>query len=214
MCGFSRWVVMQVWVLVGCCSAATHGLAWLFTPTYQDVPGRHNTRDLNNAHTPVQPYNPYQDLRLCMNDRVCARGEFCDAHYGVCRQRVPEGAACRRDSMCERGMDCMFGTCEARVPRGGEGARCRRERDCDPGMCCARRQGQQVCQRLLQQGDKCYVPEGGPDYAINERCPCQTGLICKYTSPDPPPNDPGIAFWAAYENMKCVPPSHTPRLRS
>lgn len=147
--------------------------------------------------------------RLCNSDRVCERREFCDQHYGVCRPRMKVGQPCRRDAMCGRDLDCTFGVCQERVETGSEGARCRKERDCGPDMCCARRNGEYVCQRRLPLGHKCYVPEGGPDYAINERCPCQVGLICKYTSPEPPPRNPA-EFWATYEHMRCVPPSHSP----
>ncbi|XP_045607677.1 dickkopf-related protein 3-like [Procambarus clarkii] len=195
-------------VMVGV--TAGQSLTWLFSPKNKDS-ARHNTRDLISASPDALPYDPYKDLRLCTNERVCGRREFCDVHYGVCRQRLAVGQACRRDDMCQRGLDCMFGECAERVERGKEGSRCRKDRECDLGMCCARRKGQQVCQRLQPQGHKCFVPEGGPDYAINERCPCESGLICKYTSPDPPPSDPSVMFWAAYENMLCVPPSHTPR---
>lgn len=148
--------------------------------------------------------------RLCNNDRVCFRRQFCDDHYGVCRRRVAEGEACRGDDMCRRGLHCMFGKCQQQVERGREGARCRKDRDCRRGMCCARRNGHQVCQARVPLGYRCLVPEGGPDFALNERCPCEEGLICKYTSPDPPSSDPEVSFWSAYDHMRCVPPSHSP----
>lgn len=147
--------------------------------------------------------------RLCNSDRTCERREFCDQHYGVCREKLGTGQPCRRDSMCARNLDCMFGECQQRVEPGQEGARCRRDRDCGSNMCCARRNGEHICQRRLPLGHKCFVPEGGPEYVINERCPCQSDLICKYTSPKPPPRDPAMV-WATYENMRCVPPSHSP----
>lgn len=143
-------------------------------------------------------------------DQVCRRGEFCDQHYGVCRTRVGLSQHCRRDAMCERGLDCMHGMCQPHVQRGEEGARCRKDRDCGKNMCCARRNGEQVCQRRLPLGAACFVPEGGPEYAVNEKCPCLDSLICKYVSTKPPPQDSSSAFWTTYDNMRCVPPSHTP----
>ncbi|MPC32151.1 hypothetical protein E2C01_025456 [Portunus trituberculatus] len=111
--------------------------------------------------------------RLCNSDRACERREFCDQHYGVCREKLGTGQPCRRDFMCARDLDCMFGECQQRVEPGREGARCRKNRNCGPDMCCARRNGEHICQRRLPLGHKCFVPEGGPEYVINERCPCQ-----------------------------------------
>ncbi|XP_047482902.1 dickkopf-related protein 3-like [Penaeus chinensis] len=176
--------------------------------------GRHNIRDLSGArHTPQQvtidqSFNSYEHLRLCTNDRVCVRGQFCDQHYGVCRDHMTEGQECREDAMCEGGYDCMFGVCQKRIKRGREGARCRKERDCGAGMCCARRHGEQVCQRRLPLGHKCYVPEGGLDYSMNQICPCESGLVCKYTAEQPPSRHQLIALISASEDMRCAAPSH------
>lgn len=146
--------------------------------------------------------------RLCTNDRVCGRGQFCDQHYGVCRDHVTEGHECRRDAMCEGGYACMFGLCQKRIKRGREGARCRKERDCGAGMCCARRHGEQVCQRRVPLGHKCYVPEGGLDYSMNQLCPCESGLVCKYTAQQPPSRHQLMALMSAHEDMRCAAPSH------
>ncbi|XP_063591827.1 dickkopf-related protein 3-like [Penaeus indicus] len=176
--------------------------------------GRHNIRDLSgDRHTSHQvtidqPFNFYQHLRLCTNDRVCGRGQFCDQHYGVCRDHLTEGQECRGDAMCEGGYDCMFGVCQKRIKRGREGARCRKERDCGAGMCCARRHGEQVCQRRVPLGHKCYVPEGGLDYSMNQVCPCESGLVCKYTAEQPPSRHQLIALISASEDMRCAAPSH------
>nr|XP_027223902.1 uncharacterized protein LOC113816081 [Penaeus vannamei] len=169
---------LTVGCLVTPCMA--QGLSWLFRRLHKA--GRHNIRDISggrhNSHqlTTDQPFDFYKHLRLCTNDRVCGRGQFCDQHYGVCRDHVTEGHECRRDAMCEGGYACMFGLCQKRIKRGREGARCRKERDCGAGMCCARRHGEQVCQRRVPLGHKCYVPEGGLDYSMNQLCPCESGL--------------------------------------
>ncbi|XP_042890736.1 dickkopf-related protein 3-like [Penaeus japonicus] len=174
---------------------------------------RHNIRDLSSAidnpreEFTEQMFNPYKHLRLCTNDRVCGRGQFCDQHYGVCRDRMTEGQPCRRDAMCQGGYDCMFGMCQKRIKRGREGARCRKERDCGAGMCCARRHGEQVCQRRVPLGHKCYVPEGGLDYSMNQRCPCESGLLCKYTAKQPASKHQLITLMSAYEDMRCAAPS-------
>ncbi|KAK8387494.1 hypothetical protein O3P69_018201 [Scylla paramamosain] len=194
----------RLFSLVTSHTVADDVLTWLLShPLQNGAGGRHNARDLSAAKGSPSPslYDPYQHFRLCNSDRACERREFCDQHYGVCREKLGTGQSCRRDSMCARDLDCMFGECQQRVEPGREGARCRRERDCGPDMCCARRNGEHICQRRLPLGHKCFVPEGGLEYAINERCPCQSGLICKYTSPKPPPSDPAMV-WATYENMR------------
>ncbi|XP_069986341.1 dickkopf-related protein 3 [Penaeus vannamei] len=201
---------LTVGCLVTPCMA--QGLSWLFRRLHKA--GRHNIRDISggrhNSHqlTTDQPFDFYKDLRLCTNDRVCGRGQFCDQHYGVCRDHVTEGRECRRDAMCEGGYNCMFGLCQKRIKRGREGARCRKERDCGAGMCCARRHGEQVCQRRVPLGHKCYVPEGGLDYSMNQLCPCESGLVCKYTAQQPPSRHQLMALMSAHEDMRCAAPSH------
>lgn len=58
------------------------------------------------------------------------------------------------------------------------GSRCHGNGDCQPGLCCARRHGESVCQRKLTLGQRCYVPDGGLEYSLNQLCPCESGLIC------------------------------------
>ena len=117
--------------------------------------------------------------QVCPGDAFCGSGQFCDLHYHVCRPRVIAGGACRRDAMCVGDHECRWGVCEGRRPKGSEGARCRRGRECGEGLCCARRDGEQVCQRLLPRGASCFVPDGGAEFAFNQQCPCQDGLRCR-----------------------------------
>lgn len=56
-----------------------------------------------------------------MEDKQCGKGRFCDLHYGVCRTEKSPGFACRRDRMCGKGLACMFGRCQAKIPTGEEG---------------------------------------------------------------------------------------------
>ena len=56
-----------------------------------------------------------------MEDKQCGKGRFCDLHYGVCRTEKSPGFACRRDRMCGKGLACMYGRCQAKIPTGEEG---------------------------------------------------------------------------------------------
>ncbi|KAK7068677.1 hypothetical protein SK128_027028 [Halocaridina rubra] len=142
-------------------------------------------------------------VRLCPHDRECKRGQFCDQHYHICRDQVDVEEPCRRDEMCLRGLHCMFGKCQGKIQRGQEGARCQSQSDCPRDMCCARRHGQRVCQRRLEEGDQCYVPDGGLDYSINEMCPCAVGLACKYARGSPSAVFAGDAPVLAFDEMRC-----------
>ncbi|XP_068249610.1 dickkopf-related protein 3-like [Palaemon carinicauda] len=216
---------------------ADKGLAWLFThmDSNNEVPpkpvmalptplARQSPREVR---IPLQlptlgivtgektTNSPSGNVRVCPNDRVCMRGQYCDLHYEICRDKVALGKPCRRDEMCQPGNDCMFGYCQQKVRRGQEGARCRGDDDCGSDMCCAPRHGQKVCQRLLQEGHKCYVPEGGLEYALNGQCPCGSGLVCRsvswhpssenHSSPRERDSVPGLPpVLLALEGMRCV----------
>ncbi|XP_076051912.1 dickkopf-related protein 1-like [Oratosquilla oratoria] len=206
-------VLSSIW---GSCNC--YGLAWLYVKP-QAEGSRHQTRDVTSISAQEPPSEGfidfYENLTLCTTDHFCGRGSFCDRHYAVCLPQVEEGGDCRRDGMCTKGHDCVFGQCQKRVRKGLEGARCRRSSDCNDGLCCARRHGQGVCQQLLPLGHKCYVPGGGLEYSLNEMCPCESGLVCKFTGTPPtaPPASDGDGksdttwrFWTAYEQMRCAPP--------
>lgn len=118
-------------------------------------------------------------LGHCRKDRQCGQGKYCHKHNGLCHACKPVESACRRNNMCCNGLECVFGFCRKAVPRGTEGARCRKDRKCDSGLCCVKVHGEPICRRLLQEGEDCYVPEGGLGYSLNQKCPCAAGLICK-----------------------------------
>ena len=59
------------------------------------------------------------------------------------------------------------------------GSRCHGNSDCQAGLCCARRHGEAVCQRKLTLGQRCFVPDGGLEYSLNQLCPCDVGLVCQ-----------------------------------
>ncbi|XP_068118850.1 dickkopf-related protein 3-like isoform X2 [Hyperolius riggenbachi] len=117
----------------------------------------------------------------CDHDRACGRGFYCDLHFNLCFALRHEGVPCRKDSQCARGLDCMFGHCQRSIPAGHEGARCREDKDCSPSMCCAKQHGEMICKRKLLAGDRCYVPDGGLAFSMNELCPCEEGLVCSLT---------------------------------
>ncbi|XP_066946319.1 uncharacterized protein [Macrobrachium rosenbergii] len=99
------------------------GLGWLFTtsdlidaePPKPGMPisaplARQSPRDLRipaQLMTPGIDDNtfdaPSDNFRVCPNDRVCLKGQYCDQHYEICRDKVPIGHPCRRDEMCQPG---------------------------------------------------------------------------------------------------------------
>ncbi|XP_040185723.1 dickkopf-related protein 3-like [Rana temporaria] len=139
----------------------------------------------------------------CDHDRGCGRGLFCDHHFGLCVPLRHEGQYCRKDSQCIRGLGCMYGHCQRIIPGGHEGSRCRQDKDCLPSMCCARHHGEMICKRKLSAGSKCYVPEGGLAFSINQLCPCEEGLVC--SSPQPPREKEFI--YSPILDWKCASPS-------
>src|SRR5689334_21664154 len=60
------------------------------------------------------------------------------------------------------------------------GSRCAADEECSSNMCCARQHGERVCKPRLRLGQRCYVPDGGLAYSLNEICPCSAGLICGF----------------------------------
>ncbi|XP_057371686.1 dickkopf-related protein 3-like [Daphnia carinata] len=168
-----------------------------------------------------RPTRQHHGQDKCMEDRQCGKGRFCDLHYGVCRTEKSPGFACRRDRMCGKGLACMFGRCQAKIATGEEGSRCHGNSDCQAGLCCARRHGEAVCQRKLTLGQRCFVPDGGLEYSLNQLCPCDVGLVCRQQNPvhasDSPSsqednsfdrpnstNSENFPFWTSTENMRCT----------
>ncbi|VDP05631.1 unnamed protein product [Soboliphyme baturini] len=117
---------------------------------------------------------------ICQRDRDCRVGEFCDLHYGVCKRYRSEKQPCRTDGQCATGLDCMFGRCRPNPKPGHKGARCTSVKECLQGLCCARQHGAKVCKPKLKFGQKCFIPDGGLSYWLNEICPCESGLLCGY----------------------------------
>ncbi|XP_062331070.1 dickkopf-related protein 3-like [Osmerus eperlanus] len=132
---------------------------------------------------PLRDSTPFANTKgstgVCDHDRICGRGFSCDRHFGKCVPLRGEGLYCRRDAQCVRGLSCMFGKCQRRIPEGQEGARCKVDRDCGDTMCCARHHGEQVCKRRLTRGESCFVPDGGLAFSLNQICPCDDGLLCR-----------------------------------
>ncbi|XP_053308757.1 dickkopf-related protein 3-like [Spea bombifrons] len=125
-----------------------------------------------------------ENMRVtCDHDRACGKGLFCDRHFGLCVALRHEGQFCRKDSQCVRGLGCMFGRCQQIIPGGREGSRCQQDEDCSPSMCCARHHGEMICKRKIPAGERCFIPEGGLAFSINQQCPCDEGLVCSSKTP-------------------------------
>ncbi|XP_078655742.1 uncharacterized protein LOC144902298 isoform X1 [Branchiostoma floridae x Branchiostoma belcheri] len=137
----------------------------------------------------------------CDTDKSCGGGKYCDRHYGVCKPRGRLGDLCRRDGNCQGGYDCMFGRCEKTIQAGEQGARCKHDKDCGDSMCCARQHGERICKRRLVLDQKCYVPDGGLDYSLNQMCPCEKGLICGEVPP--PPREEEFILFTDNHHMRC-----------
>ncbi|XP_068516963.1 dickkopf-related protein 3-like [Anas acuta] len=146
------------------------------------------------------PGDNLEEVPACGPSSPCAQGHFCDEHFGLCLPTRPAGQYCRRDPHCAQGLLCMFGKCQQPVPHGQEGARCQRDEDCGPGGCCARRHGERVCQQRPAVGQGCHVPPGGLAFSINQRCPCQAGLLCRASAPPP---EKALEHWPEKSEWRC-----------
>ncbi|XP_800228.1 dickkopf-related protein 3 [Strongylocentrotus purpuratus] len=145
----------------------------------------------------------YQDLP-CDSDKMCGRGRFCDLHYGGCHRHRQPGHQCRRDGHCQKGHDCMFGTCRATIPERTLGARCRNNKDCSHNMCCAKQHGESVCKQKLPLQAKCFIPPGGIEYVIDTMCPCEEGLVCSETVVmEKREQEFVLRFWTDEGHMRC-----------
>nr|XP_054767667.1 uncharacterized protein LOC129274937 [Lytechinus pictus] len=145
----------------------------------------------------------YEDLP-CDSDKKCGRGRFCDLHYGGCHRHRRPGHLCRRDGHCQKGNDCMFGTCSETIPERTLGARCRNEKDCGSNMCCAKQHGESVCKQKLPLQAKCYIPPGGMEYVIDSMCPCEDGLVCSETVVmERREQEFVLRFWTDRGHMRC-----------
>lgn len=118
---------------------------------------------------------------MCTRDRHCGKANYCHRHYGTCHKCKKNKLKCRRDHVCCKGFECVFGSCRKTVKPGNFLARCRKDKDCNPGLCCAKSHGEFVCKRMRQENQFCRVLEGGVAYAVNHGCPCDKGLVCKKT---------------------------------
>lgn len=136
-------------------------------------------------------------------------GMFCDAHYGFCDKHRAEGEACRQDGHCKDRLFCMFGKCQNTPKTGQAGARCERPSDCGVGLCCARTKGERVCKPRLSLGEKCFVPQGGLDYVLNEVCPCEEGLVCSPVQQQKK-REKEFAFIENYDHLRCTLPKVQP----
>ncbi|KAJ6654828.1 hypothetical protein lerEdw1_006517 [Lerista edwardsae] len=121
-------------------------------------------------------------VAVCSQESGCPQGSFCDHHFRLCLNLKQEGDYCRQDDHCAQGLNCMFGRCHQIVPSGQEGARCLQDSDCAPDACCARLHGEMVCKHRLSLDDRCYIPQGGIAFSVNQVCPCQEGLVCRRTA--------------------------------
>uniref|UniRef100_A0AAU7EB79 Dickkopf5 protein n=1 Tax=Terebratalia transversa TaxID=34513 RepID=A0AAU7EB79_TERTR len=152
----------------------------------------------------ISQHNAIDKQEICKTDKSCGKGKFCDRHYGFCDRKRQSGQYCRRDGQCEHGLQCMFGKCTKSLKHGTIGARCRHDKDCGASMCCARQHGERICKAKLKIHAKCYVPQGGLEYSLNEMCPCDRGLTCKPTLKQKD-DSPSWRFWSTFDHMRCSP---------
>jgi hypothetical protein len=117
--------------------------------------------------------------QTCTKDRNCGATNYCHRHYGTCHKCKKIGAKCRRDHVCCKGFECVFGSCRRIVKKGNFLSRCRKDRDCKKGLCCAKSHGEFVCKPMLRENQLCSVLEGGVAYTVNHGCPCDEGLVCR-----------------------------------
>eukprot|EP00111_Clytia_hemisphaerica_P004071 TCONS_00011663-protein len=113
----------------------------------------------------------------CRKDKHCQPSEYCNRYEKTCLNCRKEGETCRRNKMCCRGMECAGGVCRRKIRLGTEGALCTKDRECNYGFCCAREKGQNVCKRMLQEGDRCSKPNRL--YLWSHQCPCAYGMKCR-----------------------------------
>ena len=115
----------------------------------------------------------------CRKDRQCGIAKYCHRHYGICRKCKKTGAKCRRDHVCCKGLECVFGSCRKIVKRGNYLSRCKKDKHCNKGLCCGKSHGESVCKPMLRKNQICSVLQGGVAYAVNHGCPCDKGLVCR-----------------------------------
>ncbi|XP_071491245.1 dickkopf-related protein 3-like [Diadema antillarum] len=174
-------------------------------PVTSDL-GLNHPRNLHSRIQVNESEARYYENVPCESDKMCGRGRFCDFHYGGCHRHREQGQQCRRDGHCQKGHDCMFGTCHLAIPERTLGARCRNDKDCGESMCCARQHGESVCKRKLPLNAKCYIPQGGVEYVIDTMCPCEAGLICRETMVmERREQEFVLKFWTDRDHMRCQP---------
>ncbi|CAB4014489.1 dickkopf-related 3-like, partial [Paramuricea clavata] len=140
---------------------------WNVNPLEADSISKHNSSTALNTK------------RTCTKDRNCGATNYCHRHYGTCHKCKKIGAKCRRDHVCCKGFECVFGSCRRIVKKGNFLSRCRKDRDCKKGLCCAKSHGEFVCKPMLRENQLCSVLEGGVAYTVNHGCPCDEGLVCR-----------------------------------
>nr|XP_033773687.1 dickkopf-related protein 3-like [Geotrypetes seraphini] len=170
--------------------------AWMFSMPYE------TSEEATALFRSTRPPVGTQEHKVsCDQERSCGKGQFCDRHFGLCVPLQQEGQYCRKDSQCIRGLGCMFGKCHRMSPGGQEGARCKQDKDCGASMCCARHHGEMICKKRLKLGDRCYIPEGGLTFSINQICPCHEGLICRIGEL---PKEKDFEYWQEAEDWRCL----------
>ncbi|XP_020616442.1 dickkopf-related protein 3-like [Orbicella faveolata] len=168
-----RFMLLVIFVLASVEVADGVVYSWILSVNPVDTDEGKQTTSDNNTRENSTLQNP------CRKDRHCGQGNYCHKHNGQCHACKAIDSQCRRNNMCCAGMECVFGVCRKALPRGSPGARCKKDRKCDSGLCCVKVHGEPICRRLLEEGEDCSVPEGGLDYSLNQKCPCEAGLICK-----------------------------------
>ncbi|XP_028401210.1 dickkopf-related protein 4-like [Dendronephthya gigantea] len=163
-------VVFSIFLIIPICETVVY--SWLMSLPKIDGDSPRSQNDTSRL------LNQTSQKTYCTKDRQCGATNYCHRHYGICHKCKNVGAKCRRDHVCCKGLECVFGRCRTIVKKGNYLSRCRKDKDCKQGLCCAKSHGEFVCKPMLRENQICSVLEGGVAYTVNHGCPCDDGLVC------------------------------------
>eukprot|EP00794_Sanderia_malayensis_P012819 gene12819-14132_t len=130
----------------------------------------------------------------CSGQKPCANDKYCDPVQGVCKQRLPLGAACFFKDQCRKENDaiCIWGKCST-GRKGQSGTFCKQDKECIGDDYCADdpqfSMFHAICKPKLGEGATCGSPNPFGVFKVligkNKRStlekqnPCKSGLKCE-----------------------------------